>query len=115
LQGSKWDTFGQLDFSSCPCPNCDGGVASRVIQACTAAQFPYPTGSSGRPSAVFNENEVLYNFAIVGSSLRMYYSDEHAMSLGIEKVVLADGSSKTYTVEPFDQVYVHYRDLSFAE
>jgi len=99
-EGDKWDTFSGLDFSTCPCPNCDGGIASRYISSCT---LPYPVASSsGRPGAIFNENECLYNFAISGSFLQMFYTDEHALSLGISEVVFPNGTTQKFEVEPFD-------------
>lgn len=38
--GAKWDTFSGVDYSICPCPNCDGGALVR-IQSLLMRKLPY--------------------------------------------------------------------------
>jgi len=95
-QGSDWDTFGPLDMSLCACVNCDASASVRQISACS---LRYPDSSSNLSPSTFNEDEVLYSFQIEGNQLELFYSDEHAMTLGTNYVI--NGATNTsFAVTP---------------
>jgi hypothetical protein len=47
--------------------------------------YPY-TSNVARTSTTFNESEVLTGFLLDGGKLHMWYSDEHALTLGVDSV-----------------------------
>src|SRR5207248_1065238 len=68
----------------------------------------YPDASnSPRSATIFNESEVLRAFqpggnscATTGGTIRMFYNDEHALTLGVRRVITKDASGVvTSTVE----------------
>jgi uncharacterized repeat protein (TIGR01451 family) len=66
----------------------------------------YPNSATSLTSAVFNESSVLASFGadVSDEALKLFYTDEHAMALGVSAVtVITSSSSKTtnyYTVSP---------------
>jgi uncharacterized repeat protein (TIGR01451 family) len=60
-------------------------VATRQLAA--GDSCGYPSGSTGRPAADFNESTVLRDFSTSGSGtatqIAAWYSDEHALTLGV--------------------------------
>jgi hypothetical protein len=79
--------------------------AAATAQAgnCTCSlDYPY---TSGNPltSVDFNESEVLAafttNYVSSGGAIKLWYNDEHPMTLGIRQVVV-DGVVSNYTVSP---------------
>src|ERR1051326_7381989 len=82
--------------------------------AATNCTLGYPVASSEpRTSVVFNESEVLRAFdpqdvatATPGLTIKLWYNDEHAMVLGVRRVVVktAHGTTTTdYPVAPLAQ------------
>ena len=78
----------------------------------TRQLYPYADPAHARTSVVFNESEVLQriepSIASVGDTLRMWYTDEHAMLLGIRSATIrTKGAPKTVTatVSPFIAQY----------
>ena len=57
----------------------------------SCASYPYGTAPL-LPSVVFNESDVLQsfatNFASTGNSIRAWYTDEHALTLGVRQVIV---------------------------
>ena len=96
--------------------NVDAGlinIAPPCITNCTpyvACTPPYPfVSSTPRTSIIFNESEVLRGFTVAVASgcmpkqIRVYYSDEHALVLGVRRVIVktASGTATTdYPVTP---------------
>jgi len=78
--------------------------ASATAQGCQC-DLGYPF-ASGNPltSVDFNESEVLRGFgpniASRGGSIKLWYEDEHAMTLGIREITTLDGVVTTYNVTP---------------
>jgi hypothetical protein len=83
--------------------SCTPGVQELIITDCG-----YPNNiSPPLTSTLFNENEVLRAIRPAGSwpngIVQMFYSDEHAMTLGVHQVVVKSSSGTTmtdYTVTP---------------
>ena len=78
----------------------------------TGKLYPYVDAAHPRTAIVFNENEVLRRLepaiATSGQTLRMWYSDEHAMLLGIRSATIrtkSQSSTRTATVTPFSAKY----------
>ena len=69
----------------------------------TAGLFNYPYGSApALSSVVFNESTVLKAFAGQGDKIIAWYSDEHALTLGVRQtVVTASGGTVNTTNYPF--------------
>lgn len=82
-----------------PVVNCTPGVQGTLITGCG-----YPSGSTGLASVDFNENEVLRAIQPVGGApngtVRVFYNDEHAMTLGVRSVVVKTASGSTTTDYP---------------
>ncbi len=70
-----------------------------VLGQPAACSISYPFSSSvPRTSVVFNESEVLRGFAAgTDGTIRVWYSDEHAMSLGVRQVSVKTSSGTTVT------------------
>jgi Flp pilus assembly protein TadG len=89
------------------------GVATLVDEATTNCPLPpgpctlgYPFKSSNpRTSVTFNESEVLRTFApnLAGpdDTIKVWYNDEHALTLGIRAVTIKTKTSSTTTDFPF--------------
>jgi len=94
--GASYDAYGYIDLSQCICPNCDSSHSKRVID--NTCKLGYPDSSSSRASTNFNENEVLYAYAINpdNSLISLYMSDEWPMTVGIGNVVQNGVSKKFY-------------------
>ena len=82
---------------------CSSGVQQTIIVDCG---YPY-TSSNVLTSVTFNESDVLRAIQPSGSAssgvVRLFYNDEHALTLGVRSVVVktASGSTTTdYTVSP---------------
>ena len=77
-----------------PIVNCTPGVQGTLITGCG-----YPSGSTGLASVEFNEDEVLRAIQPVGGApngvVRVFYNDEHAMTLGVRSVVVKTASGST--------------------
>jgi hypothetical protein len=99
-QGANWDAYGPIDNSLCQCGNCDAGFAQRIITPCTLGYPATATGSNYRPPSTFNENEALYAFQVEGNMLEMFYSDEHALTLGVYQVTDTSGKVTNYPITP---------------
>jgi hypothetical protein len=95
-QGANWDTFGPVDASLCSCANCDSGWVQRTIDLCTLG---YPDTSSSRSGSIFNEDIVLYSYAIINNFIILWYSDEHALTLGLSSVSI-DGKITKFPLTP---------------
>lgn len=79
---------------SAPIVNCTPGVQGTLITGCG-----YPSGSTGLASVEFNEDEVLRAIEPVGGApngvVRVFYNDEHALTLGVRSVVVKTASGTT--------------------
>jgi hypothetical protein len=83
--------------------NCTPGVQSTLITDCG-----YPmTGGSALSQVTFSENEVLRAIQPEGAApqgiVRLFYSDEHALTLGVRNVVVKTAAGATtmdYAVSP---------------
>jgi hypothetical protein len=91
---------------------CVPGVVGPVITDCG---YPYAS-SNPRTNIDFNESEVLRAIAPSGgaplASIRVFYNDEHALTLGVRHVDVttsAGKSSKDYPVSPLDMNPGHTR------
>jgi hypothetical protein len=83
---------------------CASGVQQTVVVDCG---YPYTSSNDILTSVTFNESGVLRTIEPSGSAssgvVRMFYNDEHAMTLGVRSVVVASASGTTttnYTVSP---------------
>jgi len=82
-----------------------GAQINCVQPPCPACRLGYPVASDNpRTSVAFNENEVLSAFsptvAQPGDTLKVWYNDEHALTLGIKKVTVKSSSGTTTTTYP---------------
>lgn len=78
---------------------CTPGVVGPVIADCG---YPYAS-SNPLTNIVFNENEVLAAIVPTGGSLatvRVFYGDEHALTLGVSSVTVNSASGSTTTTYP---------------
>jgi hypothetical protein len=87
---------------------CEASDQVTVNEAC-AIYYPYSNSTNSKTSLAFNESGVLRTFQpdFTGSpddTIRVFYNDEHALTLGIRQVVVKPktGSTTTtsYTVSP---------------
>jgi hypothetical protein len=97
--GDQYETYGPLDMSDCYCANCDAGYFQRLIVACdlgyvNPTTIAYDDASTKLSESAFNENIVLYAFAVVQDEVQMFYSDEHPLIYGFDKVTI-DGVDQT--------------------
>ena len=81
-----------------------GSVQQTVIVDCG---YPYTSSTNVLTSVTFNEDGVLRGIEPSGSSsagvVKLFYNDEHAMTLGVRSVVVTSASGSTttnYTVSP---------------
>src|ERR1051325_9681846 len=89
--GQACGTIGTASSVYCPCA---------PLGVCTPP-YPYPSANP-RTSIVFNESEVL-RASVVDTEdggckaiqIRVYYNDEHALSLGVRRVIVKTGSATT--------------------
>jgi hypothetical protein len=93
-----------------------GSSGSSTVTAKDSANVPaipcgctigYPFSSSNpRTSVIFNESGVLRKFdpssncATPGSTIKMWYNDEHALTLGVRQVIVKSSSGTTTTNYP---------------
>ena len=93
-----------------------GASGSATVSAKDSANVPaipcgctlgYPfTSSNPRTSVVFNESEVLRAFdptancATTGGTIKMWYNDEHALTLGVRRIIVKTASGTTTTDYP---------------
>jgi hypothetical protein len=79
---------------------CSSGVQQTIIVDCG---YPY-SSSDVLTSVVFNEDEVLRAIAPSGTAsagvVRLFYNDEHAMTLGVREVVVKTSGGSTTTDYP---------------
>src|SRR5262249_7793465 len=77
-----------------PIVNCTPGVQGTLITGCG-----YQSGRRGLASVEFNEDEVLRAIEPVGGApngiVRVFYNDEHALTLGVRSVVVKTASGTT--------------------
>ena len=78
----------------------------------TGQLYPYSDPAHPRTAVVFNESEALQalepSIASVGDTLRMFYTDEHAMLLGIRQATIrtkAGTQTQSAAVSPFVAQY----------
>lgn len=79
----KIEVHGYIDISNCFCDSCDSVHQRRIVQQCSLG---YPDFSTSRSNTTFNENLILYSFAVIGDSISLYYADEYPLMLGLAKV-----------------------------
>ncbi len=76
---------------------CSGGVQRTIIVDCG---YPY-SSSNALTSVTFNESDVLRAIEPSGSAsagvVRLFYNDEHALTLGVRSVVVKTASGSTTT------------------
>ena len=78
---------------------CTPGVTGPVITDCG---YPY-TSSNPLTSVVFNESTVLKGIVPTGGAIatvRVFYNDEHALTLGVRRVVVVGATGSTTTDYP---------------
>jgi uncharacterized repeat protein (TIGR01451 family) len=99
----SWD----VDFGGCPVKNNWSPPAPTCpsLPACTPA-YPFTSGNPNT-SVVFSESDVLEdavwgftNGGCAPTQIRVFYSDEHALSLGVRQVVVKTASGTTTTNYP---------------
>ena len=77
---------------------CASGIQQTVVVDCG---YPYTSSNNILTSVTFNESGVLRAIEPSGSAssgvVRMFYNDEHAMTLGVRSVVVASSSGTTTT------------------
>jgi hypothetical protein len=83
-----------------PIVSCTPGVQGTLITGCG-----YPSSSGGALASVaFSENEVLRAIQPVGGApngvVRVFYNDEHALTLGVRSVVVKTAAGTTTTDYP---------------
>jgi len=62
----------------------------------------YPSGSApALSSVVFSESDTLRAFELSGTTIRAWYTDEHAMTLGVRRVNVKSAAGTTTTDYPF--------------
>jgi hypothetical protein len=62
----------------------------------------YPYGTAPALSSItFSESDVLTGFALSNGSIQAWYTDEHAMTLGVREVLVKNNSGSTTTDYPF--------------
>jgi hypothetical protein len=91
-----------------PYANPDGGVITCIPgvagTAITDCGYPYTSSATPLTRVVFNEVEVLRAIqpagAIPTAIVRLFYNDEHALTLGVRRVVVKDTSGTTTTDYP---------------
>jgi hypothetical protein len=94
---------------------CSPARAQAIISKCSpvsACTVPYPFPSANpRTSIVFNESEVLRAFAVAVTNdcapknIQVFYNDEHALVLGVRRVIVKNTGSTTtndYPVSPLN-------------
>ncbi len=83
---------------------CEAKATAAVVAPCVLG-YPF-TSTNPRTSVVFNESEVLRAFqpSVVGPGerLMLFYSDEHALTLGVRRVVVKGSGAGTtdYPLSP---------------
>jgi hypothetical protein len=92
--------MGMMGAAGAPVVNCTPGVKETLVTGCG-----YP-GAAGSPLAMvdFNESEVLRAIEPDGNApsgiVRMFYNDEHALTLGVRSVVVKTAAGSTTTDFP---------------
>jgi len=95
--------------------SCTPGVQELIVTDCG-----YPnTTSPPLTTTVFNENEVLRAIRPAGSwpngVVQMFYSDEHAMTLGVHQVIVKSSSGMTMTDYPVTPLTMNPDSTTNAE
>jgi hypothetical protein len=91
---------GMMGAAGAPVVNCTPGVKETLVTGCG-----YPA-AAGSPLAMvdFNESEVLRAIQPDGNApngiVRMFYNDEHALTLGVRSVVVKTAAGETTTDFP---------------
>lgn len=72
---------------------------------CSTCELRYPFASSNpRTSVIFNESEILRGFspnvAGPGDTIKVWYNDEHALVLGVRRVIVKTSTGTTTTDYP---------------
>jgi hypothetical protein len=82
----------------------------------TSCGYPY-TSNNSLTSVAFNENEVLRAIAPSGGSpfarIRLFYNDEHALTLGVRSVAVKTATGTTTTAYPVAQLLANPGSASF--
>jgi hypothetical protein len=96
---------GHVHNSQVKCTDTDTAQVTAPGAACVLG-YPF-VSANPRTSVVFNESEALAALepaiAVSGGTVRAFYTDEHALTLGVRQVVVIDGSGPhvtNYTVSP---------------
>jgi hypothetical protein len=105
-----------------PYANPDGGVITCVPGVAgtgvTACGYPYAS-STPLTNVVFNEVEVLRAIEPAGSIpmaiVRLFYNDEHALTLGVRRVAVKDASGTTNTDYPVSALASNPGSVTNAE
>ncbi len=94
-----------------PSPVCYRATVTVIVNSCAtntpsptptpnpnadSCGYPYTSGNS-RTGIAFNESEVLRSFALSNGTLKAWYNDEHALTLGIGQVIVKNSSGTTTT------------------
>src|SRR5204863_1253264 len=78
---------------------CEATATAAVVAPCVLG-YPF-TSTDPRTSVVFNESEVLRAFrpsvARPGERLMVFYNDEHALTLGVRRLLVKTSGGKTMT------------------
>jgi hypothetical protein len=94
---------------------CIPGVAGTAITACG---YPYMS-STPLTNVAFNELEVLRAIepagAIPMAIVRLFYNDEHALTLGVRSVVVKDASGTTTTTYPVSALTTNPGSITSAQ
>jgi hypothetical protein len=94
---------------------CTPGVEGSAIVDCG---YPY-TSSNPLTSVVFNEDEVLRAIQPSGGApsgiVRLFYNDEHALTLGVRQVVVTSASGTTMTDYPVSPLTVNPGSVTDAK
>ncbi len=95
MPGKGMGTTGQGNVAGASA-TCASTTQSTVVLDCG-----YPSSGSALGSTVFNEDDVLRAIVPGGSSsggvVKVFYNDEHALTLGVRSVAVATGSGTTTT------------------
>ncbi|HWB63216.1 MAG TPA: T9SS type A sorting domain-containing protein [Chitinophagales bacterium] len=99
-------TFGVMDSNGCT-----ASTSATIINApATACSLGYPDNSNlPRSGVAFNESDVLVasdpssvtSCPVYTNEIKLWYNDEHAMTLGVRRVIVKTRSGTTTTDYPF--------------
>lgn len=77
-----------------------------------AAAASYYGVSNARTTAAFNESEVLTGFGLTTGVLHGWYTDEHAMTLGVDSIYV---NNKNPTPDAFYGIFNNPADYAIAK